>query len=776
MGMIVVIAEKPSVGRDLARVLGATQRHEGYMEGNGYAVTWAFGHLVTLEEPEEYDPALKSWNLGSLPFVPEQFKLKVSPDKGVKQQFATIKKLLSSADSIICATDAGREGELIFRYIAKLCKCEKKPTQRLWISSMTDAAIKEGFRNLKPIQEFDPLAAAASCRSQADWVVGLNATRAYTVLYSHGRGVLSVGRVQTPVLALIVNRDLEIKNFKPEDYWEVWTSYRSVKFKHKQDRFKVKDDAQKLVEKVSGQLLTIVNIEEKTSSSPPPQLFDLTELQRTMNRLHGLSASQTLEIAQTLYEKKLITYPRTDSRYLSDDLYPQCSSVLNQLTGGFSEQIAPLDLQKLSKSKRFFDSGKVTDHHAIIPTGQLSNGLSPQESQVYRAIAIRFISIFYPNCEKAHTTVFAEAANEQFKAKGTQILKAGWFALYQSDKEDKKEEEDEQLLPIFTKGESGEHQPELKTCKTKPPPFYSEATLLSAMETAGKHVEDDALKEAMKERGLGTPATRAGIIETLLKREYIRKEKKQLHATDKGIELLRLLKPQPLLTSAEMTADWEYRLKQIEKGKMGASDFMTNIREFITQIINGLKNPSASADDDLGSCPLCKAAVIKGREGFGCSNWKQGCLFRFHAHQYGTVLTPKDVQTLMYRGRLAYPRKLVDPSGQEIHGYITIDPRTGQLGTLTKDAKDAEGSLGACPLCKGPVIEKFKTFSCCDCDFLIWKSIAKRPVSKSLVQVLLSKGKSQVLKGFRSKAGKVFSAALELKEGKIVFTFDNSVS
>jgi DNA topoisomerase-3 len=770
--MIVVIAEKPSVGRDLARVLGATQRHEGYMEGNGYAVTWAFGHLVTLEEPEEYDPALKSWNLASLPFVPEQFKLKVSPDKGVKQQFAIIKKLLSSADSIICATDAGREGELIFRYIVKLCRCEKKPTQRLWISSMTDAAIKEGFRTLKPIEDFNALAAAASCRSQADWVVGLNATRAYTVLYSHGRGVLSVGRVQTPVLALIVNRDLEIKNFKPEDYWELWTTYRSVKFKHRQDRFKAKEEAQKLFEKVSGQTFTIVKIEEKTSSSPPPQLFDLTELQRTMNRLHSLTASQTLEIAQALYERKIITYPRTDSRYLSDDIYPQCASVLNQLSREFKDQVAPLDLQKLSKSKRFFDSGKVTDHHAIIPTGQQPAGLSPQESQVFRAIATRFISIFYPNCEKAHTTVHGEAAGEQFKAKGTQILKAGWFALYQSEKEEKKEDDEEQMLPIFVQGEQGEHQPEIKTCKTKPPPYYSEATLLTAMETAGKHVEDDALKEAMKERGLGTPATRAGIIETLLKREYIRKEKKQIHATDKGIELLRLLRTQPMLTSAEMTADWEFRLKQIEKGKMEAPAFMTNIREFITQIISSLKNPSAELENDLGSCPLCKAPVIKGREGFGCSAWKQGCQFRFHAHQFGTVLTPKDVQTLMYRGRLTYPRKLTDPNGQEIHGYITLDPETGRLGLLTREAKEAEGSLGACPLCKGAVVEKFKTYSCCDCDFLIWKTIAKRAVSKALVQVLLSKGKSQVLKGFRSKAGKIFSAALELKDGKVVFAFE----
>lgn len=770
--MIVVLAEKPSVGRDLARVLGATSRHEGYLEGNGYMVTWAYGHLVELEEPESYDPALKSWNLASLPFLPDPFKLKVSSAKGVKQQFAVIKKLMKAAEAIVCATDAGREGELIFRYIVRLCGCEKKPTQRLWISSLTDSAIKEGFRNLKPIKEYDNLAAAASCRSQADWVVGLNATRAYTVLHSHGRGVLSVGRVQTPVLALIVKRDHEIKNFKPEDYWELWTTYRAVKFKHQQDRFKTKDTAQLLCDKVAADQFTIVRIEEKSTSQPPPQLFDLTELQRTMNRLHGYSAMQTLEIAQTLYERKFISYPRTDSRYLGEDLYPQCEGILISLNGHFSEKIAPLNLKQLSKSKRFFDGSKVTDHHAIIPTGQNAAGLTLQENVVYQAIAIRFIAIFYPNCEKAHTTVHGEASQESFKAKGTRILKPGWFILYQSDKEDKKEEDEEQLLPPFEKGEQGSHQPEVKTCRTKPPAYYSEATLLSAMETAGKHVDDEALKEAMKERGLGTPATRAGIIETLLKRDYIKKEKKQLHATEKGIDLLHLLRSQPMLTSAEMTADWEHNLKQIERGAIQAEVFMKNVRDFTSKIIEALKNPSEGSVDDLGLCPLCKSPVMKGREGFGCSAWKDGCTFRFHAHLYGTVLEAKDVQALMYRGRLTYPRKLIDETGNEVQGYVTMDMQTGQLGIMTREAKVDAESLGPCPQCKSSVIEKFKTYSCCDCDFMIWKTIAKRAISKTLVQVLLSKGKSQVLKGFHSKSGKLFSAALVLKEGKVTFSFD----
>lgn len=769
--MIVVLAEKPSVGRDLARVLGATNRHDGYIDGNGYAVTWAFGHLVELEEPESYDPALKNWNLASLPFLPNPFKLKISSAKGVKQQFNIIKQLFKSADSIVCATDAGREGELIFRYIVRLCGCEKKPTQRLWISSLTDTAIKEGFRNLKPISDYNNLAAAASCRSQADWVVGLNATRAYTVLHSHGRGVLSVGRVQTPVLALIVNRDQEIKNFKPEDYWELWTTYRGVKFKHSKDRFTTKDTAQILCDKVAQGLFKIIRIEEKSTSQPPPQLFDLTELQRTMNRLQGLSAMQTLEIAQTLYERKLISYPRTDSRYLSDDLYTQCGNILNSLNSSYADKIAPIDLTKLPKSKRFFDSSKVTDHHAIIPTGQNASGLNPQENSVYQAIVTRMIAIFYPNCEKAHTTVFGEAVGESFKARGTRILKAGWFSLYQSEKEEKKEEDEEQLLPDFVQGEDGEHKPEVKTCRTKPPLHYSEATLLSAMETAGKKVDDEALREAMKERGLGTPATRAGIIETLLKREYIRKEKKQLHATEKGIELLHILRNQPILTSAEMTAEWEHKLKQMEKGTIKSEEFMQNIHEFITKIIDSLKNPSPDQAEDLGYCPLCKSPVIKGREGYGCSAWKTGCTFRFHAHQYGTILEPKDVQSLMYKGRLNYPRKLIDGTGNEVQGYVTMDLETGSLGLLTREAKVESEALGSCPQCKGSVIEKLKTYACCDCDFIIWKSIAKRPISKTLIQVLLNKGHTEVLKGFKSKAGKPFSASLVLKEGKITFQF-----
>ncbi len=395
--MITILTEKPSVGRDLARILGATRRHNGWLEGNGYCITWAFGHLIELEEPDKYDPALKKWSLESLPILPDPFRLKVSSKKGIQEQFNVIKKLFKSADSLVCATDAGREGELIFRYILKMCKCTGKPTKRLWISSLTDEAIKEGFRQLKPLSEYDNLAAAAECRAQADWIVGLNATRAYTVQHSHGQGVLSVGRVQTPVLSLIVNRNHEIRSFKPENYWELWTRYRAVKFKHIKNRFKTEEKAKSLLNKVSLSPFVIKKIEEKNTSQPPHQLFDLTGLQKSMNRIYSFTASDTLKIAQGLYEKKYISYPRTDSCYLSDDLYAQCGKTLHRLSKRYSEQISPLNIEKISKSKRYFNSAKVTDHHAIIPTSQVPTHLDNQERLVYDSIVLRFIAIFYPN-------------------------------------------------------------------------------------------------------------------------------------------------------------------------------------------------------------------------------------------------------------------------------------------------------------------------------------------------------------------------------------------
>ncbi|NGX35070.1 MAG: DNA topoisomerase 3 [Candidatus Anoxychlamydiales bacterium] len=767
--MIVVLAEKPSVGRDLARILGATKRYDGWMEGNGYGVTWAFGHLIELEEPSKYDPSLKKWSLESLPIIPDSFLLKVSSAKGVKQQFNVIKKLFKSAESLICATDAGREGELIFRYILEMCKCTEKPTKRLWISSLTDEAIKEGFSQLKPLSKYDNLANAAKCRAQSDWIVGLNATRGYTAQHSNGQGLLSVGRVQTPILSLIVNRNHEIRNFKPENYWELWTLYRSIKFKHKKNKFKTKEDAQKIQNEVAPNPFIITKIEEKNTSQPPPQLLDLTGLQKSMNRLHNFTANETLKIAQKLYEKKHISYPRTDSCYLSDDLYGQCAKTLENLTIKYPEQIACLNLRTLQKNKRFFNSSKVTDHHAIIPTFQMPGHLDNQEKLVYEAVVLRFIAIFYPKCEKAHTTINGEVKGEIFKAKGTRVIKPGWQALYKNNNEEKKD--NEQILPTFKEKEEGPHQPEVKKCSTKPPKSYNEATLLSAMETAGKTVDNEELKEAIKDRGLGTPATRAGIIETLLKREYIYKEKKQLHATSKGEELILLLTPQSTLTSAEMTADWEYRLKQIEKGLLTADEFIANIKEFTKKIIQALKDQTGNNSLNYGNCPLCSKPVIKGKTGYGCSDWRNGCKFRFHANQFGAELKEKEIRFLLFNGKLAYPRKLTDSEGKEIHGYIIMNKTSGELGIQISKAKIAKESIGSCPQCGSSILEKPKSYSCIDCEFVIWKKIAKRDISKTVVNALLSGNKSQVLKGFTSKAGKFFSAALIIKDGKVSFAF-----
>ncbi|MCM8541103.1 MAG: DNA topoisomerase 3 [Lentisphaeraceae bacterium] len=764
--MKVVVAEKPSVARDIAKVLGARSKKDGYIEGNGYQITWAFGHLVELQPPDAYDASLKSWSMAPLPFIPEQFKLRVSKMKGVSKQFNTIKKLLSGASEIISATDASREGELIFRYIAQLCSIAGKPKKRLWISSLTDSAIRQGFASIQPLQKFDCLADAARCRSEADWIIGLNATRAYTVKHSHGRGVLSVGRVQTPILAMIVNRDQEIRDFKSEDYYELWTTYRETKFKHIEDRFKTSQQAHSILQKIEEQPFQVTDIQEKKASQTPPKLFDLTELQRTMNRKLGLSASRTLSIAQELYESKLISYPRTDSKYLSDDIYPTCGSILDKLSSRKPTEIGALNLQNLSKSRNYFNSSKVTDHHAIIPTGQNPGALGRNEQKVFDEILTRFIAIFYPDCEKAHTTVTGIAIDEVFKAKGTTILKEGWMALYGGGKKNK----DEQILPVFQIGESGPHEPEIKQCQTKPPNHFNDASLLGAMETAGKQIDDEELKEAMKERGLGTPATRANIIETLIKREYIIKDKKTLLAAPKGEDLIRLLSSQQTLTSPELTGDWEHKLKLMEKGQVSVIEFMQEINQYAHQIIDTLNSKEINEALGFGNCPFCQSPVIKGKTGYGCSAWKSGCQFRFHAEQFGTKIKDDDVPSLLTAGRLNRPRKLIQKDGSEVSGYLTMS-RQGEIGILTRDEKVSADAIGSCPLCRGNVMDQFKGFSCDSCDFVIWKKIAGRTTSKSLAQVLINKGRSQQLKGFRSKAGKRFNAVLILKEGKVEFEF-----
>lgn len=642
--MIVILTEKPSVAKDIAAHLGAKAKHDGYFQGNGYQVTWAFGHLITLKEPDEYDPVLKKWSLHSLPFLPEKFELKVVDDKGIKKQFGIIKNLFSKASDLISATDAGREGELIFRYILSMTECEAKPAKRLWLSSLTEEALTSAFNNLKPLSEYDNLYKAAKCRSEADWIVGLNATRNFTVRYGRGKILWSVGRVQTPVLAMIVRRDDEIRHFTSEPFWELFTKYRDVAFKMKGDRFKTKEEAEAMLAKVKDAPFTIDKVSAKKENEHPPLLFDLTELQREMNRKFGMTAADTLQIAQTLYEQKFITYPRTDSRYLSNDMKGKIAPLLTQLKKIRAKELEPLNLAELNFSNRIINDKKVTDHHAIIPTGTIPHGLSHQSQAVYDAISIRLIATFYPTCVKEVTQVDGNANKVLFQAKGTRIVTPGWTVLYPKKSD---EQQETQELPLFVQGETGPHEPYVIEGKTKPPAHFNENALLGAMETAGKLVEDEALKEALKEKGIGTPATRASIIETLIRRGYIERSGKTLIATDLGRYLIALIQD-PNLKSAELTGDWECRLKEIEKGVYSDVDFMKQIAQFTKDVLKG-SDINKLNETTFGDCPKCKNPIIKGNKGYGCSKWKEGCTFVLWKTFNGIELAERQIRTLLQK-------------------------------------------------------------------------------------------------------------------------------
>ena len=658
--MKVILTEKPSVARDIASVLKITGKKQGFIEGRGCAITWAFGHLVTLLEPGEYDPELKRWRLDSLPFIPEEFKLKLIENRGVAEQFEVIKKLCQEAEEIVCATDAGREGELIFRYILSLSGCEQKPIKRLWLSSLTPDAIQEAFKELKDGHDYDPLYSAARCRSESDWIVGLNATRYFTVRHGRlasgdDRVLWSIGRVQTPVLAMIVQRDDEILKFRPKPFWELTTKYRDVVFKYTGDRFNQSEKAQELLEKISGEPFSITKVSGKQKKEQPPQLFDLTTLQREINKSRGLSAADTLAATQNLYESKLVTYPRTDSRYLSADMKPRIPQIFQSLKTLRAEQIQPLELSKLPFTKRIVDDKKVTDHHAIIPTGVMPGSLGGNEQIVYDAIVTQFIAAFYPLCIKKITTVEGESAEVEFRAKGTVVVDPGWTVLFPKKKKKNSGagSEDDQALPTFGKGESGPHDPAIREGKTKPPKAFTENSLLGAMEAAGKLVDDDSLREALKERGIGTPATRAAIIETLLRRNYIRREKKQIRATDMGRCLVALIHD-PLLKSPEMTGEWEGELKRIERAEIPASDFMDGIFSYTRKLIEN--GTSARFDTErLGDCPRCGKPVVKGKAAYGCSGWKEGCKFVLEAEYKGLKLSRNQIQVLLQMRVLPYP-------------------------------------------------------------------------------------------------------------------------
>ena len=671
--MIVCIAEKPSVARDIARIIGATSSKNGYMEGNGYQVTWTFGHLCTLKEPHDYTPAWKHWSLASLPMLPQRFAIKLIDDDGIKKQFAIIEKLMQNADGIINCGDAGQEGELIQRWVMQKAQA-KCPVKRLWISSMTDEAITEGFQKLKDQAEYQPLYLAGLSRAIGDWILGMNATRLYTLKYGQNRQVLSIGRVQTPTLSLIVSRQKEIDNFKPEPYWVLATIYRDTQFTATKGKFTSKEEGEKAFSTIEGKPFTVTDVQKKKGSEAPPRLFDLTSLQVECNKKFAYSAETTLNLIQSLYEKKITTYPRVDTQFLPDDVYPKCPSIMNGLykttfgnTQPYAQIVKALGGKSLPKSKKVFDTSKVTDHHAIIPTGVPPVALSDMERNVFDLIAKRFVAVFYPDCKFSTTTVLGEVRNDdtqetiEFKVTGKEILSPGWRTVYASDakpidEDDAKKENEERTLPTFVKGESGPHQPTLTEKWTTPPKPYTEATLLRAMETAGKFVEDEELRAALKENGIGRPSSRAGIIETLFKRHYIRRERKNLIATQTGIELIDTIKEE-LLKSCELTGIWEKKLRDIEHQKYDAALFVEELKQQITTIVNDVmrentnkhitltteedvkaKKPKRQtnkketlkpSDDLIGKpCPVCgKGTIIKGKAAYGCSDW-QHCNFR----------------------------------------------------------------------------------------------------------------------------------------------------
>lgn len=588
--MIVCIAEKPSVAKEIADVLGARTKRDGFIEGNGYQVTWTFGHLCTLKEPHDYTDMWKRWSLGSLPMIPPRFGIKLIDDKGIEKQFAIIEKLMQSADMIINCGDAGQEGELIQRWVMQKAQA-KCPVKRLWVSSLTEEAIRDGFNNLKDQQEYQPLYEAGLSRAIGDWLLGMNATRLYTLKYAKNRQVLSIGRVQTPTLALIVKRHLEIANFVPQQYWELKTIYRDTTFNVNEGKYDSKEKGEEALQKIIGQPFTVTDVTSKNGTENPPQLYDLTSLQVDCNKKFGMSAETTLQTIQSLYEKKVTTYPRVDTRYLSSDIYPKCEGILKGLRD-YQQQTAPLMGKPLAKSKRVFDDKKVTDHHAIIPTGVYPQGLTDFEKKVYDLVALHFIAVFYPECKFCTTTVLGESAGVKFKTSGKVITSPGWKALFAQESNDEKDEK-ERILPHFVKGESGEHTPGLADKWTTPPKPYTEATLLRAMETAGKLVENEELRDAMKENGIGRPSTRAAIIETLYKRNYIRKEKKNIAATQTGIELISLIRNE-LLKSAELTGQWEKKLRDIERKQYDARTFIDELKAMLAEVVNDVLRDNGS--------------------------------------------------------------------------------------------------------------------------------------------------------------------------------------
>ena len=682
--MKVCIAEKPSVAREIAEVLGATKKMNGYIEGNGYQVTWTFGHLCTLKEPNDYSENWKRWSLASLPMIPPRFGIKLISNPTYEQQFKTIEELMQNAEMVINCGDAGQEGELIQRWVMQKAGC-KCPVYRLWISSLTEEAIREGFQHLKEQSDFTKLYEAGLSRAIGDWLLGMNATRLYTLRYGQNRQVLSIGRVQTPTLALIVNRQAEIDNFKPEPYWELKTVYRNTTFSVTKGKFTKKEEGEAFLEIVRQKEFTVTDISEKKGKEYAPRLFDLTSLQVECNKKFAFTADDTLKLIQSLYEKKVTTYPRVDTTFLSDDIYPKVPNTLNGLVD-YIDLTASLLKAKIRKDKRVFDNSKVTDHHAIIPTGVPARNLTDNERKVYDLVVRRFIAAFYPDCEISTTTVLGKVDKVDFKVTGKQILKPGWRVVFGAEQKDSDAEpsDEEGVLPDFVKGESGPHKPTLGEKWTQPPKPYTEATLLRAMETAGKLVDNDELRDALKENGIGRPSTRAAIIETLFKRNYIRKERKNLFPTATGVELIDTIQEE-LLKSAELTGLWEKKLRQIERGTYEARTFLEELKLMVHQVVinvlsdqtgrtitieqaapekpqaekepKGKKTckPRAKKEKTAGQpesttvpakpvCPICKkGSILRGKAAYGCSEYKDGCTFRMDYATYGEGLSDEEL-------------------------------------------------------------------------------------------------------------------------------------
>ncbi len=680
--MILCITEKPSVARDIAKILGSTTRRDGYFEGNGYNVTWTFGHLCCLKEPGDYTENWKRWSLGALPMIPPKFGIKLIEDDGIKRQFKVIETLIHQADEVINCGDAGQEGELIQRWVMQKAKITC-PVKRLWISSLTDEAIKLGFKDLKPQVDFDNLYFSGLSRAIGDWVLGMNATRLYTLKYaSDRRATLSVGRVQTPTLALIVERQRAIDNFKPEDYWELQTTYRETVFNASAGKFKDEAAAQSTLASISNRPFTVTNIEEKNGREAPKRLFDLTSLQVECNKAWGWTADETLKLIQSLYEKKVTTYPRVDTTYLTTDIYKKIPSILSKMTP-YSAVTAPLLSSGIKMSKKIFDNSKVTDHHAIIPTGESPSILVGNERTLYHLIAMRFIAAFYPDCLFKTTTVQGKVDDISFKTSGKVILDPGWRSLFNKEQQNNSQDGQDKILPQFVVGESGPHTPGLSKKTTQPPKFYTEGTLLRAMETAGKDFDSEELREALKENGIGRPSTRSSIIETLFKRRYIRRERKNILATQAGCDLIDTIHEE-LLKSAKLTGIWENKLRRIERGDYAPGEFITELKELINKIvINVLSDNSAfqirvegsdSSDDKSAkgegtkptkpktprapairkleqiSCPLCgKGHILKGRTAYGCSRYAQGCTLILPFAEYPADNTPSKLNKLILK-------------------------------------------------------------------------------------------------------------------------------